>query len=96
MSTLHTLSKSPQSGLLASCLSGFSQGDALLFLEDGVFHCLDKDLLASLPKGNRFFALKEDLRARGLENKLPANIDAISTKKFIALCCSFDKVVNWF
>lgn len=96
MSVLHTIARSPRSALLNSCQPTLAQSDALLLLEDGVYYCLDGQALASLPKGCRVFALREDVRARGLADKLPAAVERVSTKKFVALCCDFDKVVNWF
>lgn len=96
MSTLHTIARSPRSSLLSSCQGVLNQGDAILFIEDGVYYCLDNDALAALPRSCRVFALREDIQARGLAARLPAGVERVSTKKFVGLCCDFDKVVNWF
>ena len=39
MSSLHTINRSPDSNLLESCIKVVSAGDAILFIEDGVYHC---------------------------------------------------------
>lgn len=96
MSSLHTLSRSPASALLRDCLKTLGKGDAILFIEDGVYHCLQPELLQEIPARIKVFALREDLQARGLVDRLPEAIDSISSKRFVALCCDHDKVINWF
>lgn len=96
MSTLHTIARSPHSKLLASCLQLLGQKDAILFIEDGVFHCLQADCLASVPETCKLFALREDLAARGLQDKKQGVVESVSTRTFVDLCCRYDKVVNWF
>ena len=38
MKTLHTISKTPTSNLLTSCLEAIAEDDGVLFLEDGVYY----------------------------------------------------------
>ena len=38
MSCLHTISKSPGTQLLESCLKIIASGDAILFIEDGTYY----------------------------------------------------------
>lgn len=96
MSTLHTLSRSPNSGLLADCLKTLGKGDSILFIEDGVYHCLQAEYLQPIPERVKLFALREDLQARGLVDRLPDAVDSVNTKRFVSLCCDHDKVMNWF
>ena len=96
MSILHTIAKSPVSNLLASSSPLLARNDALLFLEDGVFYASRADLIATIPGKNKLYALKEDVLARGLQNKIAGNVEVISTRKFVQLCCDHDQVVNWF
>lgn len=96
MSSLHTIARSPASNLLSSCTPLLSRNDALLFLEDGVIYASRSDLLTNLEGKHKLFALKEDVTARGLQNKISANVELISIRKFVQLCCDHDKVVNWF
>lgn len=96
MSTLHTIARSPQSELLTSCLQLLGKKDAILFIEDGVFHALAPALLAQIPDSVPVFALREDIAARGLQDKKPSQMDSVSTRTFVDLCCRYDKVVNWF
>lgn len=96
MSTLHTIAKSPNSNLLDSCTQLLSGNDALLFIEDGVIYASRSDLLASLPAKRKLFALREDVSARGLQNKIAENVELVSMRKFVQLCCDHKKVINWF
>jgi len=96
MSTLHTIAKSPNSNLLDSCVPLLSTKDALLFVEDGVIYASRRDLLEPLSGKRKLFALREDVNARGLQNKIAENVELVSTRKFVQLCCDHKKVVNWF
>ena len=96
MSSLHTIARSPISNLLGSCTPLLAQNDALLFLEDGVIYASRADLIGAIPGKRKLYALKEDVIARGLQNKIVDTVEVISTRKFVALCCDHDKVVNWF
>ena len=58
MSSLHTISKAPSSGLLDQCLPFLGQDDGLLFIEDGVYYCLDQLDLPVI----EIFSLKEDMK----------------------------------
>ncbi|MGB0559747.1 MAG: DsrH/TusB family sulfur relay protein, partial [Pseudohongiellaceae bacterium] len=63
MKTLHTISKTPISNLLTSCLEAISENDGVLFLEDGVYYTWKdtKDLICT--EQYECYALKEDLLA---------------------------------
>jgi len=96
MSTLHTIAKSPDSRLLDSCQPLLSQGDAVLLLEDGVLYASRSDLLDGLSSKRKVYALREDINARGLQDKLSSQVEVISTRRFVQLCCDHKKVINWF
>ncbi|MDD9889690.1 MAG: sulfurtransferase complex subunit TusB [Gammaproteobacteria bacterium] len=95
MSSLHTISKSPRFNLLESCLSAVSEGDSIIFIEDGVYHCNESELLAKLLSTSKCYGLKEDLSARGLEVKVDV-LQIISYRKFVELCASHEKIISWF
>ena len=95
MSILHTISKPPSSQLLAQCLSAASKGDAILFLEDGVYYCAADKIDSSIPELS-LFGLREDITARGIQDRVSADIRPVTMRNFVELCCEHDKVVNWF
>lgn len=67
--TLHSLHKSKLEKIFLSC------GDAIIYLEDGVYQLLDSSVVQGHIKNETpIFALKEDLHARGLVNKLPEQL----------------------
>jgi tRNA 2-thiouridine synthesizing protein B len=96
MSTLFTINKAPSHALLQASMRMISKGDGILFLEDGVYHAMDEQVLASVPEQVRLFCLKEDLQARGLQAKLAASAESVNYRKFVGLCTEYDKVVSWF
>lgn len=96
MSSLHTISKSPESELLQSCLELIGAGDAILFIEDGVYHCSLSKNLQAISESVKVYALREDLLARATLGKSAEQVEAIDTGKFVELCCEYDKVVSWF
>ncbi len=96
MSSLHTVSKAPQLGLLAQCLAVATAGDAVILLEDGVYYCL-KNPEELPPAGDvALFALAEDLSARGLLERNRAGIELASYVEFVDLCCKHERSVSWF
>ena len=96
MSSLHTVSQSPQTRLLESCLAAVADGDAILFIEDGVYHCTRQDLLKEIPTEIDCYGLKEDIGARGLQLGDDSAIQTVSYRKFVELCAQYDKVISWF
>lgn len=96
MSSLHTISKSPDSRLLEQCLALCSDKDAILFIEDGVYHGVLAETLAKIPAAIAVYALREDLQARGLQERIDARAQTASMKKFVELCGDYDKVISWF
>ena len=96
MSTLHTISKSPDSRLLDKCLALCGEDDAILFIEDGVYHGAVAAELAKVPAGTPVYGLREDLRARGLLERRNGRLKSANMKRFVELCAEFDRVLGWF
>lgn len=95
MSSLHLISKTPASSLLQSCQAVLNEGDAILFIEDGIYHCADA-AIESIPSDIAISVLKEDCIARGIRNSKFERIDITDYAGFVALCCDYDRVVSWF
>jgi sulfur relay protein TusB/DsrH len=96
MSTLHTISKSPKSQLLSECLPLVNKGDGILFIEDGVYYCVNNKLLNDFELDITWYGLKEDVDARGLKLDDIKAIHVINYKIFVEMCEEFDKVISWF
>ena len=96
MTILHTINKSPATGLFSQCSALLRSGDAVLFLEDGTYHCCEPQLLENIKQDVTIYYLKEDLVARGLMNKVEDHANLASYRKFVELCAKHDKTVSWF
>ena len=96
MSCLHTINKSPDSNLLASCLNIINADDAILFIEDGVYHCCTNTILQSIDESVKVYGLREDMIARATLVKTEDRVETIDLIQFVELCCEHDKVVSWF
>ena len=95
MSALHTISGSPSSGLLNSCVKLIRPGDGILFIENGVYYGCLPDLTDCVSEDNALFALREDLLARGVLSKLAERIDPVGYARFVELTVDYDKVISW-
>ena len=95
MSALHTISGSPRSGLLDSCLKLICPGDGILLIQDGVYYGCLPYLLDCVSRDNAIFALREDLLARGVLSKLAERIDPVGYRRFVELTIDYDKVISW-
>lgn len=96
MSTLHTVNKTSADNALSACLRVAQKGDALLFLEDGVYNTLQLGQYPQLD-GMEIFALHDDVAARGLDcAKLPNTIKRISYNEFVELVCRYHRSLSWF
>ena len=96
MTCLHTISRSANSALLNSCIALLQPEDGILFIEDGVYHCIAPLGLKLIPDSVKIFGLREDLLARAILPRLDARIAAVDTAGFVDLCCQHDKIVSWF
>lgn len=95
MSALHTISGSPRSGLLHSCLRLVCPGDGILFIQDGVYHSFPPRLLDCVSQDNALFALREDLVARGLSDRMSDRITPVGYGRFVELTVNYEKVISW-
>lgn len=96
MKNLHIISRSPADNVLQTCAPLIKSGDALLFLEDGVYHLGNETALAPLQAETSTYFLHEDLEARGLLNKTAEETATANYEDFVNLCCEYDKVISWF
>ena len=102
MSTLHTINKSPYThSSLSSCLKVCTESDGILLLEDGVFGTIisapgAEELEALIKRGVKVFALINDIRARGLEEKLAPDIKLIDYDAFVQLTLNHRSVQSWY
>jgi sulfur relay protein TusB/DsrH len=71
-------------------------GDAILFIEDGIYHCVQPGLLDKISSNIGLYGQREDLVARGLLDKLETPVETVSYAKFVELCVRHDKIVSWF
>lgn len=102
MTTLHILNKSPQHAFPASqCRQFYSQGDAILLIEDAVYHALP-DTFNKLCKAMAFttpppiYALKDDLDARGIFSSADKDIKVVSYHEFVELTMQHNKTSSWY
>lgn len=96
MTCLHTISRSPDSKLLESCLAVINAGDAILFIEDGVYQGVSLANLQGIEKTVNLYGLREDMLARATLSKTMDRVEAIDTNRFVELCGEHDKVLSWF
>lgn len=102
MTTLHTINKSPFThNTLTSCLQVCSKEDGILLLEDGVMAGLKgapcaEDISAAIAKGIKIFALENDVQARGLAEKIRADIQITTYNGFVQLSLEHRSVQSWY
>jgi tRNA 2-thiouridine synthesizing protein B len=102
MSTLHTVNKSPYTNnTLSSCLRACAEGDGILLLEDGVFGATSSastanELQSLIKNGVKVYALINDIKARGLEDKLSSHIKPIDYDTFVQLTIEHRRVQSWY
>jgi len=94
--TLYTINRrEPRE--LGLCQALIREGDALLFVEDAVYAltvAFERELVQSLDK-YRCFALRDDLVARGISDKIPPTVTQIGYPEFVALSLHYGRVVSW-
>ena len=89
--TLHILNRGPnQAELLNHCLDSYSDGDALLFIEDGIYWAAEH--YAEQLSQFHCFALKPDLEARGVS---ASGIQTVDDAGFVDLCINHSRSVSW-
>ena len=102
MSTLHTVNKSAfERNSLDSCLSVCKSDASVLFIEDAVVSTIQNTVISekietAFKKGIQFYALSEDLKARGLpEGRVMEQITLIDYAGFVKLVTENKRVQNW-
>ena len=100
MSMLHTVNKSPfEKESMKSCLRLSAEGSSILLIEDGIYAAMVdttiSDSVKEAMKSKKIYALKEDVNARGVQNKLMDGIEQIDYAGFVDLVTQHDKVQSW-
>ncbi|UTW45836.1 sulfurtransferase complex subunit TusB [bacterium SCSIO 12696] len=91
MMILHTVNKSPFSNsAYHSCLRLAAPEDVILLLEDGVYGAL-----TDMPAG-QICALKNDVQARGLLEKIPEKVVLVGYSEFVQMACEASAVQSWY
>ena len=97
---LHTVNKSPfDHNTLATCLKFARQGSALLLIEDGVYAAardtaVSKQLTEAM-KNVSIYALKADLEARGMQDRVMDGVRLVDYGGFVDLVVEHDAVQSW-
>ena len=96
---LHTVSQSPDAGpALASCLRTARPGSHILLIEDGVYagRQLSKTSTALTRSGCSVYALRVDVEARGLTNKMATGVGLVEYADFVELAATCHAVQSWY
>ena len=97
---LHTVNKSPfDDTTLETCLKFASQGSAVLLIEDGVYAAgrdtaVSKQVQEAL-KSVSIYALKPDLEARGMQNRVMDGVHVVDYGGFVDLVVEHNTVQSW-
>ena len=97
---LHTVNKSPfDHNTLETCLRFAKQGSAVLLIEDGVYAAARETAVAKQGqdalKRVSIYALKSDLEARGMQNRLMDGIQLVDYGGFVDLVVAHNTVQSW-
>ena len=102
MPTLHTVNKSAfERNSLDSCLSVCKTDGSVLLIEDAVVAAMQDTTVSekisqAIESGIKFYALDEDIRARGLpQQRVMENITRVDYTGFVNLVTENDRVQNW-
>mgnify|MGYP001558452933 FL=1 len=97
---LHTVNKSPfDHNTLDTCLKYAKQGSAVLLIEDGVYAAAKgtavskklQDALKTVP----IYALKPDIEARGMQNRVLDGVKLVDYGGFVDLVVEHNTVQSW-
>ena len=97
---LHTVNKSPfDNGTLQTCLKFARQGSAVLLIEDGVYAAA-RDTVVSKQvqeamKSVSIYALKPDVEARGMQNRVMDGVRLVDYGGFVDLVVEHNAVQSW-
>jgi len=73
---------------LASCLEVAADADTILLIEDGVY-------AAAVTPGRTMRALRDDVLARGLAERLAADVELADYDDFVGLVERHQPIVSW-
>lgn len=94
---LHIINKS-SIHVLISCLQIAQSKDAILLIEEGVFSSINQSrfiVMNNAEKQLDVFALKNDLEARGLLERVSPNIKLIDYDGFVDLTIQHTPIQTW-
>lgn len=97
--TLHTFNKShSNTSLVNECLHLLEQGDAVLFIEDGVYNTTAQALKTfwSNHPGASFHAIQSDVEARGITVPIDGSINLIDYDEFVKLVAEHPRSISWY
>lgn len=97
---LHTINKSPfDHNTFETCLRFAQQGSAVLLIEDGVYAAardtaVSKQVQEAL-KSVSIYALKPDVEARGMQNRVMDGVRLVDYEGFVDLVVEHNAVQSW-
>lgn len=97
---LHTVNKSPFGNTtFETCLKFARQGSAVLLIEDGVYAAardtaVSRRVQAAL-KSISIYALKPDIEARGMQNRVMDGVRLVDYGGFVDLVTEHNAVQSW-
>lgn len=97
---LHTVNKSPfDHNTFETCLKFARQGGAVLLIEDGVYAAA-RDTVVSKQvqeamKSVSIYALKPDVEARGMQNRVMDGVRLVDYGGFVDLVVEHNAVQSW-
>lgn len=97
---LHTINKSPfEKNSLDTCLRFVKDGNAILFIEDGVYGALKGTKISpkveAAMKNATVYALGPDLEARGVSDRVLEGVKVVDYGGFVDLVTESDRVQSW-
>lgn len=97
---LHTVNKSPfERNTLQSCLQHAKPGSSILLIEDGVYaatrNTAARDAIQKAMETVKIYALKPDLDARGMQDRVMEGIELVDYAGFVDLVEQSDRVQSW-
>jgi tRNA 2-thiouridine synthesizing protein B len=97
---LHTVNKSPfEHRALEACLKFARRGSAVLLIEDGVYAAardtaVSRQLEEALKKLS-IYALRPDVEARGMQNRVMDGVRLVDYGGFVDLVAEHNAVQSW-
>ena len=97
---LHTVNKSPfEHSALETCLRYVREGASVLLIEDGVYAALRDTAVAQKMqealKRVQVYALKPDVEARGMQNRVMEGVRLVDYEGFVDLVVEHNAVQSW-